>query len=124
MYSLVLPLKLPSTWFYNWDITILPLVAQRLGLGQLERPPHRPHFGSMVERLFEMTTTELLNQLRGNTQASKTPRQMTREVGVITFFRTVFGSYNSLSVTLTRGDPSGGYTGARSGRTDVSACGL
>ncbi len=45
-----------------------------------ERPPERPRFGSVLERLFGTTTTQLLNQLRGNTQASKTPRQMTREV--------------------------------------------
>jgi putative transposase len=32
----------------------------------------------VVERLFGTTTTELLNQLRGNTQASKTPRAITR----------------------------------------------
>lgn len=47
---------------------------------KVERPGQQPHFGSVVERLFGTTTTELLNQLRGNTQASKTPRQMTREV--------------------------------------------
>ncbi len=45
-----------------------------------ERPPESPRFGSVLERLFGTTTTQLLNQLRGNTQASKTPRQMTREV--------------------------------------------
>jgi len=47
---------------------------------QLDRPPQQPRFGSVVERLFGTTTTQLLNQLRGNTQASKTPRHMTREV--------------------------------------------
>ncbi len=47
---------------------------------QLDRPPHQPRFGSVVERLFGTATTELLNQLRGNTQASKTPRHMTRDV--------------------------------------------
>ncbi len=47
---------------------------------QLDRPPHQPRFGSVIERLFGTTTTELLNQLRGNTQASKTPRLLTREV--------------------------------------------
>ncbi len=47
---------------------------------KLERPGQQPHFGSVVERLFGTTTTELLNQLRGNTQASKMSRQMTREV--------------------------------------------
>jgi putative transposase len=34
----------------------------------------------VVERLFGTTTTTFLNQLLGNTQATKTPRQMTREV--------------------------------------------
>src|SRR5260370_37612700 len=47
---------------------------------KLERPGQQPHFGSVVERLFGTTTTQLLNQLRGNTQASKISRQMTREV--------------------------------------------
>jgi putative transposase len=47
---------------------------------KVERPPQQPHFGSVIERLFGTTTSEFLNQLRGNTQASKVPRQMTREV--------------------------------------------
>jgi putative transposase len=46
----------------------------------VERPPHQPRFGSVVERLFGTTTTELLNQLRGHTQASKTPRLLPRDV--------------------------------------------
>jgi putative transposase len=45
-----------------------------------ERPPESPRFGSVLERLFGTTTTQLLNQLRGNTQASKAPRKKTREV--------------------------------------------
>jgi putative transposase len=45
-----------------------------------ERPAHQPRFGSVVERLLGTTTTTFLNQLLGNTQATKTPRQMTREV--------------------------------------------
>ncbi len=55
-------------------------LLSRCFVTKLERPGQQPHFGSVVERLFGTTTTELLNQLRGNTQASKTPRQMTREV--------------------------------------------
>ena len=47
---------------------------------KVERPAGQPHFGSVIERLFGTTTMEFLNQLRGNTQASKVPRQMTREV--------------------------------------------
>jgi putative transposase len=45
-----------------------------------ERPASQPRFGSVLERLFGTATTEFLNQLRGNTQAQKTPRQMTPEV--------------------------------------------
>jgi putative transposase len=45
-----------------------------------ERPAQQPRFGSVVERLFGATTTAFLHQLLGNTQASKTPRQMTRAV--------------------------------------------
>jgi hypothetical protein len=47
---------------------------------KIERPAGQPRFGSVIERLFGTTTSEFLNQLRGNTQASKVPRQMTREV--------------------------------------------
>ena len=55
-------------------------LLSRYSILKKERPPEQPRFGSLVERLFGTTTTELLNQLRGNTQASKIPRQMTREV--------------------------------------------
>ena len=47
---------------------------------KLERPAQQPRFGSVIERLFGTANTQLLNQLRGNTQASKVPRQMTDEV--------------------------------------------
>ncbi len=47
---------------------------------KLDRPAQQPRFGSVIERLFGKTTTELIQQLRGNTQASKVPRQMTSEV--------------------------------------------
>ncbi len=47
---------------------------------KVERPPHEPRAGAVVERLFGTTEAEFVQQLRGNTQASKVPRQMTREV--------------------------------------------
>lgn len=55
-------------------------LLSRYFITKKERPAQQPHFGSIIERLFGTTTTEVLNQLRGNTQASKMPRQMTREV--------------------------------------------
>ncbi len=47
---------------------------------KINRPPQQPHFGSVIERIFGTTTSEFLNQLRGNTQASKEPSLLTREV--------------------------------------------
>ena len=52
----------------------------RYGVTKKERPAQQPHFGSVIERLFGTTTTMFLNQLLGNTQATKVPRHMTREV--------------------------------------------
>ncbi len=45
-----------------------------------DRPTAQPRMGSVIERLFGTVTTQLLHQLSGNTQATKHPRQMTREV--------------------------------------------
>lgn len=45
-----------------------------------DRPASHPRMGSVVERLFGTATTQLLHQLLGNTQVSKQPRLMTREV--------------------------------------------
>ncbi|GHO92676.1 hypothetical protein KSF_027240 [Reticulibacter mediterranei] len=50
------------------------------GVTKKERPPAQPRVGSVVERLFGTTTTQFLHQLLGNTQASRHPRQMTREI--------------------------------------------
>jgi len=47
---------------------------------KVNRPPQQPHFGSVIERIFGTTTSEFLNQLRGNTQAVKVPSLLTREV--------------------------------------------
>ncbi len=55
-------------------------LLSRYFITKKERPAYQPRFGSLLERLFGTSTTEFLNQLRGNTQARKTPRQMTPEV--------------------------------------------
>ena len=44
------------------------------------RPGGKPRFGSVIERLFGTTNTELIFNLLGNTQASKEPRQLTKAV--------------------------------------------
>src|SRR6266699_865306 len=45
-----------------------------------DRPTAQPRMGSVIERLFGTATTQLLYQLSGNTQATKSPRHLTREV--------------------------------------------
>jgi len=52
----------------------------RYGCHKKSRPWAEPHFGSVIERLFGTTNTQLLSNLLGNTQASKHPRQMTAAV--------------------------------------------
>ncbi len=45
-----------------------------------DRPARQPRMGSVIERLFGTVTTQLIHQLLGNTQATKDPRLLTREV--------------------------------------------
>ena len=44
-----------------------------------KRPPSRPKFGSVVERMFGTTNTQLVHLLRGNTQLLKEPRQLSSD---------------------------------------------
>lgn len=44
------------------------------------RPAAQPRFGSVIERLFGTTNTELVFNLLGNTQATKQARQMTKAI--------------------------------------------
>ncbi len=44
------------------------------------RPWAKPHFGSVIERLFETTQTEFIYTLLGNTQAAKRVRMLTKAV--------------------------------------------
>ena len=49
-------------------------------IDKLQRPPGRPKFGAVMERLFGTTNTQFLHALRGNTQLLKAPRRMSRDV--------------------------------------------
>ncbi|MEX3929156.1 DDE-type integrase/transposase/recombinase [Paraburkholderia sp. BR10936] len=44
------------------------------------RPAHQSRFGGVLERLFGLTNTELIHNLRGNTKATKHVRTITRSV--------------------------------------------
>ena len=44
------------------------------------RPWAKPHFGSVIERLFDTTNSQFVYTLLGNTQAAKRARMLTRGV--------------------------------------------
>jgi len=44
------------------------------------RPWAKPRYGAVIERLFGTNNTKFVFNLQGNTQASKTARQMTKAV--------------------------------------------
>ena len=47
-----------------------------LGIHKVQRPPHRPRFGSVVERLFGLTNTALVHELLGNTRLARYGRKL------------------------------------------------
>ena len=49
-------------------------------IDKVQRPPGRPKFGSLIERMFGTTNQQFVHNLRGNTQLLKEPRKMSREV--------------------------------------------
>ena len=44
------------------------------------RPPAKPRFGSIIERLFGTVNMEFFHTLQGNTQTTKNPRQTTKSI--------------------------------------------
>ncbi len=55
-------------------------LLSRYFIAKKDRPAAKARFGSVIERLFGASNTEFVNQLLGNTQAVRQPRQMTPEV--------------------------------------------
>jgi putative transposase len=47
---------------------------------KMQRPPEKPKFGSVLERLFGVFNTQIIYNMRGNTQATKAVRVLTKEV--------------------------------------------
>ncbi len=50
------------------------------GVHLMHRPPAEARYGTRIERYFGTINTQMLKNLRGNSQATKTPRQMTKSV--------------------------------------------
>ena len=49
-------------------------------IAKRSRPPAKPRFGSVVERLFGTGQTQFIHNLVGNTQLMRNPRQVTKSV--------------------------------------------
>ena len=53
------------------------------GIDHVRRPPGRPKFGTVVERMFGTVNTQMIHALSGNTQLLRDPRAMSREVSPV-----------------------------------------
>lgn len=69
------------------------------------RPPAQPRFGSVIERIFGTAHSTFLNNLLGNTQASKVPRTATREVDPRRLAVWTLGDLYTASEALILGTP-------------------
>ena len=64
----------------EFDSIYFKTLLSRCEVTKKTRPPAKARFGSTCERLFGTTNTQFLHNLLGNTQAARSPRQMTKGV--------------------------------------------
>ena len=64
----------------EFDSVAFGQLCAACSIDKRQRPPGRPKFGSVVERMFGTVNTQLVHLLHGNTQLLKEPRKMSREV--------------------------------------------
>jgi putative transposase len=64
----------------DFDSVYFEALLAQCFITKVERPVAEPHAGAVIERLFGKTQVDFIQQLRGNTQATKVPRLLTREV--------------------------------------------
>jgi len=76
--------RLPQTLIVDggpdFNSTYFETLLAMYDVTKLERPGTAPRAGAVLERLFGTTNTSFIYNLLGNTQASKVPRQTSREV--------------------------------------------
>lgn len=60
--------------------TYFETMLAHYGVTKLSRPASQPRTGSLIERLFRTSETELVHNLQGNTQIMKLVRQVTKAV--------------------------------------------
>ncbi len=61
-----------------------------------QRPPHKARFGSVIERLFGTTLSQIIHNLKGNTKIMKNPRQVSSSFNPINHATWTLTSLNKL----------------------------
>jgi hypothetical protein len=76
--------RLPQTAFVDggteFKSTYFETLLARYACAKKTRPPAKPRFGSVCERLFGTVNTQFIYNLRGNTQMTRNVRQVTKSV--------------------------------------------
>lgn len=64
----------------EFDSTYFETLLARYECTKKTRPPAKARFGSIIERMFGVTNTQFIHNLRGNTQIMRNVRQVTKSV--------------------------------------------
>src|SRR5713101_2030278 len=75
-----LPELVVVDWGPEFRSTYFETLLARYECSKATRPPAKPRFGSVIERLFGTANTTFVHNLRGNTQVMKQVRQVTKSV--------------------------------------------
>jgi transposase InsO family protein len=75
-----LPQCLVVDWGPEFGSTYFEALLARYECIKKNRPPAKPRFGSVIERIFGTTNTQFVHDLLGNTQITRNVRQVTKSV--------------------------------------------
>ena len=75
-----LPSRLVVDGGKEFGSTYFEMLMARCECTLIRRPPSQARYGSLIERVFATTTSQLIHNLSGNTKATKLVRQMTEPV--------------------------------------------
>ena len=75
-----LPELVVVDWGPEFESIYFETLLARYECSKATRPPAKPRFGSVIERLFNTANTTFVHNLAGNTQVMKNVRQVTQSV--------------------------------------------
>jgi putative transposase len=75
-----LPELVVVDWGPEFESIYFETLLARYECSKATRPPARPRFGAVIERLFNTANTTFVHNLAGNTQVMKNVRQVTKAV--------------------------------------------